>query len=291
MTGVDRGARHLRCAPKARLGLIVLAVACVTAVVSGPAVAQGGPSGVLGGFSRDNGPINIEADTLTINDQTKVATYKGNVVAVQGANTLRTVELEVQYVSREDEGKGQTPGAPTKATAKGAPQPAAKAGPKPGPKTGKAAALGEEGQQIKRIKAKQKVVMVSAPAGKEAQSATSDTADYDVASQLVELRGNVFIKQGENVTCGSKVKMNLATSEYTVERDPTAPPPTNPECGRVRGVFFPQKKTADAPGAKGKAAPATPATGTTPAAAATPPAADAKQPASSSWTATTSPAR
>ena len=39
-----------------------------------------------------------------------------------------------------------------------------------------AASLGEESQQIKRIKARQKVVMTSAPGGKEAQSATSDAA-------------------------------------------------------------------------------------------------------------------
>ena len=169
------------------------------------------------------------------------------MVAVQGDNTLRTVELEVQYSSRDDEQK-----------AKG------------GPKASRSAGVGEENQQIKRIKAKQKVVMVSSPAGKEAQSATSDAADYDVAGQVVELRGNVFIKQGDNVICGSKVTMNLKTSEYAVERDPSAPPPTNPECGRVRSVFFPQKK---ADGAK----PAAPA-------AQMPTPAKGSQPATSSWT-------
>ena len=232
----------------------VLRCVCAAVILSLGVAAvhaqQAGPAGVLGGFSRDNGPINIQSDALTINDQKKVATYKGNVVAVQGDNTLRTVELEVQYSSREDEQK-----------AKGA------------PKAPRSASVGEESQQIKRIKAKQKVVMVSSPAGKEAQSATSDAADYDVVGQVVELRGNVFIKQGENVICGSKVTMNLKTSEYAVERDPSAPPPANPECGRVRSVFFPQKKS----DASGKAA--------TPAAAATAQSPTAvKQPVTSSWT-------
>ena len=184
-------------------------------------------------------------------------------MAVQGDNTLRTMELEVQYTSKEDEQKGQA----TKGGEKPAKAPKSTTG-----------AVGEDSQQIKKIKAKQKVVMVSSPAGKEAQSATSDNAEYDVAGQVVEMRGNVFIKQGEHVICGSKVTMNLKTSEYNVEKDPTAPPPSNPECGRVRSVFFPQKKAGDA--AKGVAP--VPAT-VTPASPAPP-----KQPTTSSWT-TTSP--
>ena len=240
--------------------LLVLLLEAETAAMA----EQSAPAGVLGGFSKDNGPINIQSDSLTINDQKKIAIYKGNVVAVQGDNTLRTVELEVQYVSKDDDAKG--------AAAKGG-EKAVKA-----PKSA-STAVGDESQQIKRIKAKQKVVMISTPAGKEAQSATSDVADYDVVSQIVEMRGNVFIKQGENVICGSKVTMNLKTSEYAVERDPSAPPPANAECGRVRSVFFPQKKAGE--GAS-KAA-------TTPAVQAAPAAqAPAKQPSTSSWT-TTSP--
>jgi lipopolysaccharide export system protein LptA len=257
--------RPQRCTTGTAAGLLAVIVALAASAQS--QAQQASPGGVLGGFSRDNGPINIQADSLTISDQKKTAIYKGNVVAVQGDNTLRTIELEVHYTSREDEQK-EAKGQKT-------------AGAKPAKA---AASLGEENQQIKRIKAKQKVVMTSTPGGKEAQSATSDAADYDVAGQMVELRGNVFIKQGENVICGSKVTMNLKTSEYSVERDPTAPPASNPECGRVRSVFFPQKRNADG-SAKDKAA----TTGAVkPAAASQPAPAEAKQPTTSSWT-TTSP--
>lgn len=247
----------------ARVALAALLGAGLGLTSGWPAIvaaqAQQGAANVLGGFSRDSGPINITADALNINDQKKTAVYKGNVVAVQGDNTLRTVELEVQYTTRDDDQKAQK-GKSNKTTN-------ATAG----------AGLGDGGQQIKRIKAKQKVVMVSTPGGKEAQSATSDAADYDVAGQMVELRGNVFIKQGENVICGSKVTMNLRTSEYAVERDPTGAPAAHPECGRVRTVIFPKKKDDGTPAA-GK----TSSTGSTKAPA------SGKQPASSSWT-TTSP--
>ena len=253
-------------------GPVRLGPACLGLMlaVGGTAFAQqASPANVLGGFSKDNGPINIQSDTLTINDQKKIAIYKGNVVAVQGDNTLRTVELEVQYTSKDDEQKAV----------------AAKGGEKPAkPQKSPSAAVGDDSQQIKRIKAKQKVVMVSTPAGKEAQSATSDHAEYDVVGQIVEMRGNVFIKQGENVICGSKVTMNLKTSEYSVEKDPTGPAPANPECGRVRSVFFPQKK---ADGAAKSAAPTPAATAAQAAPAATPSPAQPKQPTTSSWTTTT----
>lgn len=245
----------------------LIGAALVASVAADVASAQQVPAGVLGGFTRDNGPINIQADALTINDQKKIAVYKGNVVAAQGDNTLRTIELEVHYANREETQKSQ----------KG--DKAARAG----------VGMGEDSQQIKRIKAKQKVVMTSTPGGREAQSATSDAADYDVTGQMVELRGNVFIKQGENVICGSKVTMNLKTSEYSVERDPTAPPPTNPECGRVRSVFFPKRNAEGA--SKDKAG--TTGSTTQPAAIRRPPppaqpAAAPKPPTTSSWT-TTSP--
>jgi lipopolysaccharide export system protein LptA len=242
-------------------------------------------SGVLGGFSRDSGPINIQSDSLTINDQKKIAIYKGNVVAVQGDNTLRTIELEVQYVSKEDEAKG----------------PAAKGGEKvtKAPKAA-ATAVGEESQQIRRIKAKEKVVMVSTPAGKDEQSATSDFADYDVVSQTVELIGNVYIKQGKNIISGTKATLNLKTSEYSVDSAapvvvgaPTPAAGASPaEKKRVSTTLFPNDKSG------GKAAPATaPATKSLSAveqlaSKATPALAPSakspsKDPVTSSWTTTT----
>jgi lipopolysaccharide export system protein LptA len=255
--------------PRNRAARRATAVLCaVLSTLGFPALAQQqAPSSVLGGFSRDNGPINIQSDSLTINDQKKIAIYKGNVVAIQGDNTLRTIELEVQYASNEDgqkDAKGQkVPGAkPAKA----------------------AAAPGEDSQQIKRIKAKQKVVMVSTPAGKEEQSATSDFADYDVATQMVELMGNVHIKQGKNIITGSKVTMNLKTSEYTV--DGVGPPGSGSPAqgasgkGRVGTVLFPKAKEDGKTPTAAAATTSAKAVGEKPA----PALGSVKQPTTSSWT-------
>ena len=157
-----------------------------------------------------------------------------------------------------------------------------------------AAGLGEDSQQIKRIKAKEKVVMVSTPSGKEEQSATSDFADYDVATQMVELIGNVYIKQGKNVITGSKVTMNLKTSEYTVDgvASPTTGAPgqgasTSPG-RRVSTVLFPKAKVDGKTAADAASTPAGKAAADKPADKAAAPAGQGKQPTTSSWT-TTSP--
>jgi lipopolysaccharide export system protein LptA len=168
------------------------------------AVAQQQPlSSALGGFGRSSAPIDIQADKLVINDTKKTAIYRGNVVAVQGEYTLRTVELEVFYASKDGQG-----------AAKGAqPRQAART-------------PGEESQQITRILAKQKVIMTSA----KDQTATGDLADYNVAEQKVVITGDeVFLKQGENVLKGKKLTVDLKTGETLMEG------------GRVSTVLHPRQ--------------------------------------------------
>ncbi len=53
------------------------------------------------GFSSDsNKPIDIESDTLEVQDQKKIAIFKGNVKAIQGDFKLRSKELEVKYAGQ-----------------------------------------------------------------------------------------------------------------------------------------------------------------------------------------------
>jgi lipopolysaccharide export system protein LptA len=63
-----------------------------------PAAAQT-MSNSFGGLSESsNEPIDIESDVLVVQDKQKLATFKGNVKAVQGTTTLRAKELQVHYV-------------------------------------------------------------------------------------------------------------------------------------------------------------------------------------------------
>lgn len=241
---------HTRLTPS-----VLLALATGLLVLAAPSAAQQSPAGALGGFGQNSGPIDIRSDKLVINDQKKIALYSGNVVAVQGDHTMRAPELEVIYASRDDDPKG---------TAKGARPPAGSAPP---------AGFGEDSQQIKRIKARTKVVMTTTTPGKEEQTATCDEVDYDVAGQLVVLSGHVHIHQGKNVITGSRVTLNLKTSEYTVDGTPDAAHASGAgkASGRISTTLFPQAK------GDGKDAAAPPAAAPAP----------AKPPAASSWTPTT----
>lgn len=67
------------------------------AVLTGPVVAQTVNQNIAG-FSRDNNaPIDIESDTLEVQDAEKLAIFRGNVKAVQADMTLRSKELHVKY--------------------------------------------------------------------------------------------------------------------------------------------------------------------------------------------------
>lgn len=76
-------------------------------------------------------------------------------------------------------------------------------------------------RKIKALKAEGKVTLVS---GKDA--AEAKTADYDVESGNVVLRGNVLLTQGPNVLSGETVTVNLGTGQASAS-------------GRVRSVLQP----------------------------------------------------
>ncbi|MDO8290438.1 MAG: lipopolysaccharide transport periplasmic protein LptA [Parvibaculum sp.] len=60
------------------------------------------------GFATDpNEPIEIEADTLEVEDKSSQATFIGNVVAIQGETRLRADRLKATYAAGPDGGKTQ----------------------------------------------------------------------------------------------------------------------------------------------------------------------------------------
>lgn len=131
-------------------------------------------------------PIEIEAETLDVTDATKTAVFKVNVIAKQGDFTVRTGEMTAFYTGQA---MALTPG-----------QPVPKKG--PGAEPGQAA-------QLTRIEARNKVHITS----RDGQTATGDAADFDVKGNTVVLTGDVAVKQGQSVTTGSRIQINLTTGE------------------------------------------------------------------------------
>jgi lipopolysaccharide export system protein LptA len=166
-----------------RAARLVLALALLLPTAS---VAQQPLTNPLGGFATNSkAPIDIKADSLVINDAKKVAIYRGNVVAIQGDVTLRTVELEVHYATKGAE-KSKNDAAP---------------------------AGGGDMQQIKRILAKKQVVLTST----KDQTATGDLAEYEVGAQTVVMSGGVILKQGPNILKGDRLIVDLKSGESRME--------------------------------------------------------------------------
>src|SRR3546814_18535038 len=76
---------------------IVLAALIVAGVVGGPAYAQVS----LDKNRNTNQPININSDTLEVQQDKQLAIFRGKVDAVQGDTRLRSDELYVYYRDRQ----------------------------------------------------------------------------------------------------------------------------------------------------------------------------------------------
>lgn len=75
---------------------LVLAL-CLT--LAAPALAQEAKV-AFGGLSQDTSlPVNVEADTLSVNNGDGTAIFTGNVVVVQGDMRLTAAEVRVEYAA------------------------------------------------------------------------------------------------------------------------------------------------------------------------------------------------
>ncbi|HVY42282.1 MAG TPA: LPS export ABC transporter periplasmic protein LptC [Hyphomicrobiaceae bacterium] len=199
-------------------------------------------------------PIDVEADTLDVLDQDKVAVFKGSVRAKQADFVIRCAEMTAHYT-------GQT-----------------------GLSSAPAAGKGEtrEPSQLTKINARQKVVITSG----DGRTATGDWADFDVKTNMAVVGGKVVVSQGKSVIEGTKLFIDMNTGQSRIEvanaqqgvsaingapAGAAAACPEGQVCkGRIRAVFYPKeieaaKKKAEerAPGAETKSDSASkPSTGT-----------------------------
>ncbi len=183
--------------------MLAVAAAAVVGIALGHAQQPSGPPNALQGFSQNRDkPIKINSATLEVRDKDKMATFSGDVHLVQGDTTLRSEKLVVFY---EDD-----------------------AGPKPAAAPAGAQAKPAQSQQIKRVEAKGKVIVVQ-----KDQTATGESGIFDMRANTVTLVGNVVISQGQNVVKGDTLTVDMTTGVSRIM------------CGkaqekcRVQGLFQP----------------------------------------------------
>ncbi len=165
-----------------------LLLAAVSAATAQPNAAKGnGPNNALQGFSQNrNQPVQIEAASLEVRDKEKKATFSGNVKVVQGDTTMRCKALVVFYESQGQQGGAQAM---------------------------KAAAPGPGGSSsISRLEATGGVTVTQ-----KDQVATGETAQFDMKTNTVVLKGNVVVTQGQNVMRGDRLVVDLTTGVSRVD--------------------------------------------------------------------------
>ncbi len=162
-----------------------------------PAVPKTGwaPSGALGGMRGDpNQPIEIDADTLDVDDRKKTAVFRGRVKAVQGDYVINTEELVATY-----QGDG--------GLALGAPPPAAAPPPATGQTSPSKTSPPKTGAQLKEVIAPRRVEIVS----KDGQRARGNSAVFDTKANTARLTGDVILSHGTSVTQGNCALLDMTT--------------------------------------------------------------------------------
>jgi lipopolysaccharide export system protein LptA len=185
-------------APAIRLLLVAALLAGATPCAMaqpGANTGKGAPN-ALQGFQQNRGqPVQIEAASLEVRDKDKVATFSGNVKVVQGDTTMRCKALVVFYEQQNKDG------------------PAAA-------QTMKAASPGPGGSsQISRLEARGGVTV-----NQKDQTATGDTALFDMKSNTVTLQGNVVVSQGPNVMRGERLVVDMTTGVSRVDAGKSSGP-------------------------------------------------------------------
>ena len=167
-----------------RLMTALLAAALLApagAAFAQPAATTTESSAFAGLGENRNAPIQIEADQLEVREKDKTAVFSGNVSVRQEDATLRTQRLVVHYIG---EGSG----------------------------LGGAAAGGAPQQNISRLEATGRVLVTS-----KDQTATGESADFDVQGRKLVVNGNVTLTQGKNVLRGGRLVVDLATGQARME--------------------------------------------------------------------------
>jgi LPS export ABC transporter protein LptC len=136
-------------------------------------------------------PVEIDAELLDVNNAAKTATFRGDVVAVQGDITIKTSEMIAVYTGDINLAEA-TDAAKSGANAKKAQT------------------------ELTRIEAKKNVTVTS----KDGQSVQGDWATFDAKANTVVVGGEVILSKGGSMVRGSRMNIDLNTGENTIETAP-----------------------------------------------------------------------
>lgn len=151
------------------------------------APASNGGTGIAEFKTSPGAPLDVEADSLDVDDTARLAIFRGDVVTKQGEVTMRSAEIRASYT-------GSARLADT----------AGEAG-------------GGGSTQLSRIDATGAVAVTTA----DGRKVTGNTARYEAKSNSIVVSGDVELSQAGTVVRGSRLVIDMATGKATI--DTTAP--------------------------------------------------------------------
>lgn len=204
--------------PAAMAALLLLAGAL-------PASAQAQSPGLGNSFGglqvQGDQPIAIESNQLDVDDKQSLATFSGDVTVQQGETSLKADKLLVYYV-RKAEGQGGAAAQPVST------------GNMPGGSS-----------DISRLEATGKVTIKSAD-----QVATAKKADFDMATKVAVLTGDVVLSQGQNVATGCILRIQMDTGVARLQSRDCNGASGGAAGGRVRLLLSPDAQQSGRPAAR-----------------------------------------
>ncbi len=175
-------------------------------------------------------PVEIDANSLLVDDAVKTAVFTGNVQARQGAFLIRTIRLTATYTGSAQ--LGDPSAEQTKTDKK------------------------KTSTDLTRVQAKGKVIITS----ENGQKASGDWADFNIKRNTVLLGGDVVLTQGKNIIRGSRLAIDMTTGRSVIDTDPNSasggwasslrdgtgaekalPESVQIRGGRPRAVFYPSQ--------------------------------------------------
>jgi LPS export ABC transporter protein LptC/lipopolysaccharide transport protein LptA len=144
------------------------------------------PTGLAEFKTSPGAPLDLEADSLDVDDNVRLAIFRGDVVTKQGEVTMRSPEIRASYTG----------------SARLADTGGSSAQPAPG-----------GGSQLERIDALGGVVVTTA----DGRKVTGSTARYEAKTNSVVVTGDVELSQQGTVVRGNRLVIDVASGKATID--------------------------------------------------------------------------
>lgn len=161
-----------------------------TGAKKAPTRESAGPAALADFKTSPGAPLDVEADSLDVDDNAQLAVFRGDVVTRQGDVTMRSPEIRANYTGSAR--LADTSGGATQSTAGGS-------------------------SQLKSIDAVGGVAVATA----DGRKVTGSAARYEAKTNSIVVSGDVELSQAGTVVRGNRLVIDVASGKATIDTSTT----------------------------------------------------------------------